>query len=210
AVDDGSSSTESSRRVPTKAASVELDALIRRAASGGREVVTIHHSRGGAVGVETIAALDDGRRPPIHGYRGAILLDPAIDAGVMGALQSVGGAPLPFFDRIPDDGGFEAMRCTKTTCRDIRHDLGRAAGVEVLAIRNPDAGITNFHSIPVGMRVLDLHDRKPHAFWYVLVPWLLPSRISEAHGSVLVSETVGDCVVAEVATPGACTSLADP
>lgn len=196
-----SSSTAASRVAPTDEAAAELDELIRRLARDHGTVYSIHHSKGGAVGVEMIAAIDAGRRPTIDGYRGAALLDPAIGSGGLGRLQRLGGR----FGPIPDNGGFDPRRCDATGCRDIREHLGTAAGIEVIAIRNPDAMITNFLDDPPGLRTYDLvDDGKPLA----VAQWWNPSgilrRVFEAHGSVLSHWTVAECIAAEVAAPASC------
>jgi pimeloyl-ACP methyl ester carboxylesterase len=209
-VDGGRSSTESSRTVPTWAAAAALDAFLRDLSIENANIYSIHHSRGGSVGTEMIADIDEGRRPPIDGYRGAALLDPAIASGMTGVLQSVGGYGWELGERVPDDGGFDPIRCDGLVCHDVRENLGEAAGVEVVAIRNPDALITNFHGKPPGLRVFDLLDDKPNALWYL--GWIpaFRNRVSEAHASVLTSETVADCLVTEIADPGSCPGLAKP
>lgn len=195
-------STDASRNTPTEAAAEALDRLIRDVARRHDVVYSIHHSRGGAVGVEMIAALDDGTRPPIPGYRGAALLDPAIGAGTLGALQRLGG-PI---GAVPDNGGFDPIRCEGGVCHDIREDLGRRSGVEVIAIRNPDAIITNFVDEPRGLRVYDLvDDGAPSALSRWWNPWWVFRRIFEAHGSVLEHRSVAECVRAESLAPGSCT-----
>ncbi len=196
-----SSSTAASRVAPTDEAAAELDELIRRVARDHGTVYSIHHSRGGAVGVEMIAAIDAGDRPPIEGYRGAALLDPAIGSGDLGRLQRLGG----WFGPIPDNGGFDPRRCDATGCRDIRANLGTAAGVEVIAIRNPDAMITNFLDDPPGLRTYDLiDDGKPIAVAHWWNPLGILRRVFEAHGSVLSHWAVADCISAEVAAAASC------
>lgn len=203
-VDGGKSSTTSSGSVPTNLAAAELDELIRGLAETNSNIYSIHHSRGGAVGVEMIADLDAGAREPIAGYRGAALLDPAIDSGIYGRLQSMAGAGTRFLAPLPDDGGFDPIRCDADGCADIRAHLGDKAGVEVVAIRNPDALVTNFHGVPDGMRVYDHEDGKLSAAWYLLIPWRFFGRVSEAHGSVLRSKAVADCISLEIDAPGRC------
>lgn len=196
-----SSSTAASRTAPTDEAAAELDELIRRLARDHGSVYSIHHSKGGAVGVEMIAAIDAGHRPTIDGYRGAALLDPAIGSGDLGRLQRFGG----WFGPIPDNGGFNPRRCDATGCRDIRENLGTAAGIEVIAIRNPDAMITNFLDDPPGLRTYDLvDDGKPIAVAQWWNPPGILRRVFEAHGSVLTHWAVAECISAEVATPASC------
>ena len=208
AVDGGRSSRVSSRTVPTDQAADSLDAMIRGLSATNSNIYSIHHSRGGAVGVEVIADLDDGTHPPIDGYRGAALLDPAIASGALGALQSVGRFGGPIGERIPDDGGFDPIRCDDHSCRDVRDGLGRNAGVAVVAIRNRDAIVTNFHDDPPGLRVYDLADGKPSALWFSGVPILFHMRVTDAHASVLTSGDVVDCIEAEIGDPGSCRALA--
>lgn len=206
-VDGGMSSTDSSRTVPTWAAASALDSLLRELAVDNANIYTLHHSRGGAVGTEMIADMDDGTRPRIDGYQGAALLDPAIASGVTGLLQTAGGLGWGLGKHIPDDGGFDPVRCEGFDCRDIRANLGDAAGVEVVAIRNPDALITNFHGRPDGLRVFDLIDDKPSAFWYLGNLAAFRGRVSEAHASVLLSPLVAECIRSELDDPGSCAGL---
>jgi pimeloyl-ACP methyl ester carboxylesterase len=205
-VSDGATSTSASRHADADTAAEGLDALIRSVAAEHGTVYSIHHSKGGAVGVEMIADLDAGVRPPIPGYVGAALLDPAIGSGGLGWLQRMGGA----FDRIPDNGGFDPWRCDHLGCRDIRDHLGDPSGVEVVAIRNPDAVVTNFTDLPEEMRVYDLvDDGEPSA----LASWWNPiaalRRIFEAHGSVLRHPAVASCLSAETSAVGACAWTGD-
>jgi pimeloyl-ACP methyl ester carboxylesterase len=195
------SSTDASRTEVTGRAARELDELIRELAETNANIYSIHHSKGGAVGVSMIASLDQGIRPPIDGYRGAALLDPAIGSGPLGRLQRA-GRPLTF---VPDNGGFDPIRCIDGECWDVRDHLGEASGVEVIAIRNPDAVLTNFTDMPEHLRVYDLiDDGGSSAVWYV--GWL-PSalnRMRAAHASVLDSWAVADCIKAEVARAKSC------
>ncbi|MCL1595706.1 MAG: alpha/beta hydrolase [Actinomycetia bacterium] len=195
------SSTEASKVASTEVAAQELDRLIRRLSITHSNIYSIHHSKGGAVGVVMIASLDDGSRPEIDGYRGAALLDPAIASGAMGTLQRMGRIARS----IPDNGGFDPIRCTDDGCRDVRANLGEAAGIDVIAIRNPDAVVTNFIDEPVGLRVFDLvDDGKSSA---LVAPFGIigfQKRVSEAHRSVLTHPAVADCVKAEVLRSGSC------
>lgn len=194
-------STEASKAASTEAAALELDELLRELSRDHGNIYTLHHSKGGSAGVVMIAALDDGTRPTIDGYVGAALLDPAIADGRLGAVQRFGD----FNRHIPDNGGFDPVVCTSEGCNDRREHLGVASGVEVIAIRNPDAVITNFWGQPEGLRVFDLvDDGKPSALWFWGAPPLFKARISEAHGSVLSHWAVADCISAEVASRGGC------
>ena len=197
----GASSTEASRHASAADAATALDALIRSVAAEGDSVYSIHHSKGGAVGVEMIAALDAGERSPIPGYLGAALLDPAIAKGDLGRLQRLGG-PI---SQIPDNGGFDPVRCDSAGCRDIREGLGTASNVEVIAVRNPDAIVTNFRDDPRDLRVYDLvDDGAPSAWSSWWRPMAFLGRVFEAHGSVLSHRAVASCVKAESTNPGSC------
>jgi len=205
-VDGGTSSTQSSHSVPTAAAADHLDALLRELSQENANIYTVHHSRGGAVGAELIADLDDGTRPPIDGYRGAALLDPAIASGPHGWLQSIGGLGVLGF--LPDDGGFNPVRCDEDGCRDVRAHLGEAAGIEVVAIRNTDAVLPNFFDRPEGLRVFDLEDFLPSAALLLSFgPLAALARVAQAHNSVLKSSAVAACLQAEIEEPGSCTEL---
>jgi pimeloyl-ACP methyl ester carboxylesterase len=194
-------STEASKVAPTEAAAHDLDTLLRELSKDHGNIYTIHHSKGGAVGVAMIAALDDGTRPAIDGYRGAALLDPAIATGWLGAVQRFGA----FSTHLPDNGGFDPVACSSDGCRDRRDHLGEASGVDVIAIRNPDAVVSNFRDQPDGLRVFDLvDDGKPSALWFSGIPLVFASRVSEAHSSVLEHWSVADCISAEVVTAGSC------
>ncbi len=194
-------SAEASRVASTELAAQRLDELIRELAVQNDNIYSLHHSKGGAVGVSMIAALDDGTRPPIDGYRGAALLDPAIASGLMGSLQRVGRSTT----LLPDNGGFDPVRCSDGSCRDIRDHLGESSGVEVIAIRNPDALVTNFSDNPEHLRVYDLvDDGGSSALFSLWSPLAFVDRISEAHGSVLQNWAVADCVKAEVSEAGSC------
>lgn len=197
----GRSSTEVSRSVHTDVAAIALDRFLRDIAELHGNIYAIHHSKGAAAGVVMIAALDDGTRPRIDGYRGAALLDPPIADLPLGPLQRL-GRPIPL---IADNGGFRPIRCGDDGCRDIRQHLGRDAGVEVIAIRNPDAEITNFTDEPDGLRVYDLaDDGGPSAWAFAWNPYAFVKRVFEAHSSVLRHPTVADCIVDEVTEPGSC------
>jgi len=194
-------STEASQFASTEVAAAELDELIRRLSVNYGNIYSIHHSKGGAAGVAMIAALDDGTRPEIDGYRGAALLDPPIATGRLGTMQRFG----EWTSRLPDNGDFDPIQCGDDGCRDRRANLGEASGVEVIAIRNPDAVVPNFRDRPEGLRVYDLvDDGRPSALWFWNTPPVFALRVSEAHGSVLEHWAVADCISAEVAQPGGC------
>jgi pimeloyl-ACP methyl ester carboxylesterase len=198
----GSTSREASRTASTERAAETLDQVIRDLSVEHGNIYSIHHSKGGAVGVSMIGALDDGSRPPIDGYVGAALLDPAIGNGWLGYLQRLGGLST----LLPDNGGFDVQRCTDGECRDVRENLGETSGVGVIAIRNLDAEVTNFRDRPEGLRVLDLvHDGGAPARYLVPISPLLGfNRVWHAHSSVLTHDAVADCIKAEVADQGSC------
>lgn len=197
----GSTSTEASRSSDTSVASRELEFLLRDLSTDHSNIYTLHHSKGGAVGADLIRRLDSGIRPPIDGYRGAALLDPAIASGPLGFIQRVGQL-VPF---IPDNGGFDPILCDDGGCHDSLANLGDVSGIEVVAIRNPDAVLTNFTGKPKGLRVFDLvDDGKPtaHSFWFL--PPLAWARVFEAHSSVLHSPIVASCLKAEIEQAKSC------
>jgi len=202
-VDGGDDSTASSRSVTTDDAAAALDAYIRQLSVKNSNIYSLHHSKGGAVGVSMIASLDSGSQPPIDGYRGAALLDPAIASGALGIMQSVGHG----HDWLPDDGGFDPIQCDDNGCVDVREHLGEASGVDVVAIRNRDALVTNFADKPSGLRVFNLRDGLPSALLYGA--FFLP-RIFQAHNSVLAHDDVANCVRSEIALPGSCAWGAKP
>lgn len=201
----GATSTEASRHTDAADAAAGLDNLLRDFAEENANIYTIHHSKGAAAGVELIASLDDGTRPMIDGYRGAALLDPAIDKGFVGFLQS----HYDHVDFIPDNGNFNPIRCDDSGCRDIRDHLGEASGVEVIAIRNPDALVTNFTDRPEGLRTYDLVDDGGPPAWIYGNPFLVVRRMAEAHRSVLDHVSVTACVRDEIERPGSCTWTGD-
>ena len=197
----GRNSTDASRVAVAGSAARELDRLIRGLAETNDNIYSIHHSKGGAVGVSMIASLDDGTRPPIDGYKGAALLDPAIASGSLGYLQRLGMGASP----VPDNGGFDPIRCVDGECRDVRDHLGEASGVEVIAIRNPDAVVTNFTSRPEHLRVYDLvDDGGRSALWFSTLLPMFVNRVREAHASVLDHWAVADCIKAEATRAKSC------
>ncbi|MEA2010736.1 MAG: hypothetical protein U9N78_08530, partial [Actinomycetota bacterium] len=103
-----------------------------------------------------------------------------------------------------DDGLFNPVRCGWTGCVDIRDGLGERSGVEVVIVRNPDAGFTNFWGRPDDVRVYDLDDgggSMLRRFPDVVGMW---QRMGEAHNSVLHSDTVADCIASEAKAVGSC------
>jgi len=169
----------------------------------GRPIYVIGFSKGGAAIAGMLAEWDSEPELAIDGVTGAALLEPPIAKGLQGELQSLGR----FVGFIPDDGGYDPMKCSMAglVCRDTRKNLGKAAGVSVTVVRNPKAGITTFGDHPEGLAVYSAPDEGDD-FWTTLLsqPWDLPDRVSEAHESVLRSQDVADCIAAEIAAPGTC------
>lgn len=192
-----------SQRAPVGPAAGALNAYLGGLAAEGRPIWLVGFSKGGAVIAETIAAWDDGAYGPSQAVRGATLLDPPLARGVHGLLQSAGRLQ----GWLPDDGGYDPVECAFVLlgCRDRRRFLGDAAGVEVLVVRNPKAGITSFSDRPDGLRVLDAPDLGP-GFWQQALanPLALPGRVVAAHHSVLSDPAVARCVVTEMWAPGSC------
>lgn len=180
-----------------------LTGFLAGVAAEGRQVYVVGFSKGGAAVAQMLAEWDATPEVAIPGVAGAALLEPPIAKGLHGDLQSA-GRHVGF---IPDDGGYDPVVCTTAglVCRDTRENLGKSAGVAVTVVRNPKAGITTFGDHPEGLRVFEDSDVGPD-FWEVLVskPWALPDRVSQAHESVLHSQDVADCLVAEMGEPGTC------
>ena len=180
-----------------------LNAYLAGLADGDRRLYLVGFSKGGAGIAELISRWDDGVPPPVGGVIGAALLDPPISGGFQGSIQSLGR----FVGPIPDDGGYDPVECdwTGLRCHDNRDHLGEDAGVEVLVLRNPKAGITNFDDRPDGLRVYDVPDvgRGPAAAFFHN-PFTYGARIAEAHDAVLSDQRVADCIRAEMAEIGSC------
>ncbi|MFH1329561.1 MAG: hypothetical protein ABIJ48_02720 [Actinomycetota bacterium] len=178
-----------------------LDGYLAGLADSGRPLYLVGFSKGGTGIAELVARWD--RREPgaAHGVVGAALLDPPMASGFHGWLQSVGKAWGP----IPDDGGYDPIRCDFRGCTDTRRHLGDASGVEVVVMRNPQAAITNFADVPEGLRVYEASDGGP-GFVETLVthPWDLGSRVTDAHLAVLDDPRVAECITAEVTGSGTC------
>ena len=192
---------EASRRVPTGDAADALGAYLAALGEAGRPIYLVGHSKGGAVITEVIGRWDTHPEMSVDAVTGATILDPPIAAGPLGILQSVGW----FHGETADDGLFDPIRCGWSGCRDIRDGLGERSGVEVVVVRNPDARFTNFGDRPDGMRVYDLDDGGKDMldpFPNLVGMW---RRMSEAHNSVLHSDTVADCIGAEATATGSCT-----
>lgn len=179
-----------------------LNAYLAGVTDGNRKVYLVGFSKGGAGIAELVSRWDDGAPPPVPGVVGAALLDPPISGGFQGFVQSIGKYVGP----IPDDGGYNPMECDwLRRCHDNRDHLGDAAGVEVLVLRNPKAGITNFDDRPDGLRVYDVPDDGRGPLGALLHnPFTYSSRVAEAHDAVLRDQRVADCIRAEMAELGSC------
>lgn len=189
--------------VSVEAASLSLNSFLAGVAAEGHPLFVVGFSKGGATMAHLVAEWDRGHPGPTDSVVGTALLDPPIASGITGWLQSLGR----FWSSIPDDGGYEPYRCTvmRIVCTDSRVDLGRPSGVEVLVIQNPKAGVTNVGSPPAGLRVVEVPDEGPSLLEQIRRnPLALPGRISEAHRSVLRSDAVAECIVAEMWSPGSC------
>lgn len=180
-----------------------LNAFLAGLAALGRPLYLVGHSKGGAGIAELTARWDGGSPGRVEQVMGAALLDPPISGGLQGVLQSVGR----FWGPLPDDGGYDPADCSwfGLRCTDTRDHLGEASDVEVLVIRNPKAGITNFDDRPEGLRIMDVPDDGPGPLAALLSdPFGYPSRVSEAHDSVLHDLRVAECIVEEMSAPGSC------
>ena len=179
-----------------------LNAYLAGVTDGDREVYLVGFSKGGAGIAEMVSRWDDGAPPAVEGVVGAALLDPPISGSFQGTVQSLGFYVGP----IPDDGGYSPKECILPgLCVDNRDHLGEGAGVEVLVLRNPKAGITNFDDRPDGLRVYDVADegRGPLGA-FLHNPFSYSARIAEAHDAVLHDQRVADCIRAEMAELGSC------
>jgi len=166
----------------------------------GRPIYLVGFSKGGAGIAELVARWDRGQ-PGGERVQGAALLDPPMASGVYGMLESLGTLWGP----LPDDGGYDPVRCALWECTDAREHLGVASGVQVLVVRNPQSGVASFADIPEGLRVYDADDGGPGVLETLFTrPWALASRIGAAHNSVLHDPRVADCIVAEIRQAGAC------
>lgn len=191
---------EASRRAPTEDAADALGAYLAALGADGRAIYVVGHSKGGAVITEVVSRWDAHPEMTVESVTGAAILDPPIATGPLGILQSLGW----FHGATADDGLFEPVRCDLGGCVDVRDGLGQRAGVGVVIVRNPDAGFTNFYGRPDGVRVFDLDDGGGSVFSRVPDPFAMLRRMSEAHNSVLHSDTVADCIAAESRSTGSC------
>ncbi len=191
---------EASRWAPTGDAADALGAYLAALESDGRPIYLVGHSKGGAVITEVVGRWDAHPEIGVDAVVGAAILDPPIASGPLGLLQSIGW----FHGNTADDGLFDPVRCSWSGCVDIRDGLGERSGVEVVIVRNPDAGFTNFWGRPDDVRVYDLDDGGGSMlgrFPDLLGMW---QRMGEAHNSVLHSDTVADCIASEARSGGSC------
>ncbi len=188
---------EASKWVPVDDAADVLAWLVEREAQRNRRIYVVGHSKGGAVVTQMIANWDAGIGAPPPELVGAALLDPAIAPGGLGALQRVGAA----VGDVPDNGGFDPIRCDPAGCRDVRVDLGRRSGVEVIAIRNRGALVMNFLDHPEGLRVYDVDGPAGGPFDRFVDPL---GALGDAHRSMLHDDTTARCIAAEANRPGSC------
>lgn len=193
---------QASEHVPIDDAVSSLNTYVGAVAESNRPVYLVGFSKGGATVAELVADWDDGRWGPSRSVIGAALLDPPMAKGPHGWLQSLGR----FWGPVPDDGGYQPVRCTFLGfgCTDRRAGLGESSGVEVVVIRNPKAGITSFSDVPRGLRVYDAPDEGRTLLEQLSrAPFGLPARVAAAHESVLHDPAVASCIVAEMRS-GAC------
>lgn len=191
---------EASRRATTDDAADALGAYLAALDSNDRSIYLVGHSKGGAVITEVVSRWDAVPEIGVDAVIGATILDPPISSGPLGLLQSLGW----LHGETADDGLFSPVRCGWTGCRDVRNRLGERSGVEVVIVRNPDAGFTNFRGRPDRVRVYDLDDQGGSMlkrFPNLVGMW---QRMGEAHNSVLHSDTVADCIAAEARSAGSC------
>ncbi len=191
---------EASRWAPTGDAADALGAYLAALGSDGRAIYLVGHSKGGAVITEVVGRWDAHPEIGVDAVIGAAILDPPIASGPLGLLQSIGW----LHGDTADDGLFDPVRCGWTGCVDIRDGLGERSGVEVVIVRNPDAGFTNFWGRPDDVRIYDLDDGGGSMFARfpdVLGMW---QRMGEAHNSVLHNDTVADCIASEARAGGSC------
>jgi len=180
-----------------------LNAYLAGLADGERELYLVGFSKGGASIAELVSRWDDGTPTPVEGVVGATLLEPPISGGFQGVIQSLGR----FVGPIPDDGGYTPRDCdwSGLRCTDNRDHLGEESGGEVLVLRNPMAGITNFDDRPEGLRVYDVPDEGRGPLASLLHnPFSYSARVAEAHDAVLHDQRVADCIRAEMADLGSC------
>jgi hypothetical protein len=199
--DGGTDMADASEDTSIDAVADSLNSYLAGLAESGRRMYLVGFSKGGAGIAELVGRWDRGDPGPTGAVVGAMLLDPPLASGIHGFLQSVGTHWGP----IPDDGGYDPMVCSGLTCVDSRRNLGDASGVEVMVVRNPKAGITNFADIPEGLRVYEASDEGPGFLRTLFTrPWNLAHRAAEAHMAVLQDARVADCIASEMGEVGSC------
>ena len=199
--DGGRDPQQASEDAPIEVTAAALDGYLAGLADTGRPIYLVGFSKGGTGIAELVARWDRQEPGAAHGVVGAALLDPPLASGIHGWLQSVGSLWGP----IPDDGGYNPVKCGWHGCTDTRLHLGESSGVEVVVMRNPEAGITNFADLPEGLRVYDASDGGPGFFATLFTrPWDLVSRVTEAHLAVLDDPRIADCLNAEISGSGSC------
>jgi hypothetical protein len=180
------------------------------------EISFIGHSKGAVLIAEFLAAQDrvcdyDER------VRTAMLLDPPLAGGLLGQAQSIGNG---LFGSLPNDGGFKRKWYDGT---DKLNDIGRAGGVVVRIIRNPDATVTNVGPSP-GVVMYDLRDDGAGTpldaavsadvpWWSLATPGLdLVSRVvaggrrvAVAHSAIVNDPQVAVVTRQEIVAPGSST-----
>lgn len=185
------------------------------------EISLIGHSKGAVLIAEFLASQDR-----VCGHddriRTAVLLDPPLAAGILGQAQSIGDG---LFGLVPNDGGFKRKWNDGT---DKLNDLGRAGGVAVRIIRNPDAAITNLGPTP-GIVMYDLADdgegspldaaRAERNYWYAVANPIFDlarsavagaRRMEEAHSDITNDPQVAVAVRQEIVSPGSSVWNAGP
>jgi len=198
--DGGADHTQASQGATVDDLADALGGYVAGLAALGRPIYLVGFSKGGA-GIAELVARWDGGQPGGERVQGAALLDPPMASGVFGFLESVGTVWGP----IPDDGGYEPVRCAFWGCTDSRDRLGAASGVQVMVVRNPMSGVARFSDIPEGLRVYEAADDGPGLLETLFTrPWTIAGRISTAHNSLLHDPRVADCIVAEMRQAGVC------
>jgi hypothetical protein len=185
------------------------------------EISLVGHSKGAVLIAEFLASQDR-----VCGYddriRSAVLLDPPLAAGVLGQAQSIGDG---LFGLVPNDGGFKRKWNDGS---DKLNDLGRAGGVAVRIIRNPDAAVTNLGPT-AGIVMYDLADdgagspldaaRAQRNRWYSVVNPVadlarsvaaIVGRVEEAHREITDDPRVAVAIRQEIIAPGSSVWRAGP
>ncbi|MFQ5555868.1 MAG: hypothetical protein ACE5GC_10935 [Acidimicrobiia bacterium] len=188
-----------SRRGASDDAADVLEGYLGGLAATGSRMYLVGHSKGGTAIAEMISRWDDAPERAVDGVIGAALLEPPMARGLLGRAQRHRWWVLP------NNGGFDPIECGWLSCRDRREGLGDAAGVDVLVVRNPDAGVTSFRDHPDDLRVYDLEDDGGQpAMVRVFTEGSVLGRIVEAHDAPLHHPAVAACISAELHTLGTC------